>query len=45
MIFLDADDDIAVGFIEKRWQAATASQADVMIFNAWHSGDSIFHIW
>lgn len=37
MIFLDADDDIADGFIEKRWQAATASQADVMIFNGWHS--------
>lgn len=39
MFFLDADDDIADGFIEKRWQAATASQADVMIFNGWHSGD------
>ncbi|WP_320735758.1 MULTISPECIES: glycosyltransferase [Enterobacteriaceae] len=37
VIFLDADDDIADGFIEKRWQAATASQADVMIFNGWHS--------
>lgn len=38
VIFLDADDDIADRFIEKRWQAATASQADVMIFNGWHSG-------
>lgn len=38
MFFLDADDDIAEGFIEKRWQAASASQADVMIFNGWHSG-------
>lgn len=38
VIFLDADDDVADGFIEKRWQAATASQADVMIFNGWHSG-------
>ncbi|HBQ6673588.1 MULTISPECIES: glycosyltransferase [Enterobacteriaceae] len=38
VIFLDADDDIADGFIEKRWQAATTSQADVMIFNGWHSG-------
>lgn len=37
VLFLDADDDIADGFIEKRWQAATASQADVMIFNGWHS--------
>lgn len=38
VIFLDANDDIADGFIEKRWQAATALQADVMIFNGWHSG-------
>lgn len=38
VLFLDADDDIADGFIEKRWQAATASQADFMIFNGWHSG-------
>lgn len=36
VIFLDADDDIADGFIEKRWQAASASQTDVMIFNGWH---------
>ncbi|MHA0986150.1 glycosyltransferase [Enterobacter ludwigii] len=39
VFFLDADDDIADGFIEKRWQAATASKADVMIFNGWHSSD------
>lgn len=38
VVFLDADDDIADGFIEARWQAATAAQVDVMIFNAWHSG-------
>ncbi|EMQ2225293.1 glycosyltransferase [Citrobacter freundii] len=38
VVFLDADDDIADGFIEKRWQAASVSQADVMIFNGWHSG-------
>lgn len=38
MVFLDADDDIADGFIEKRWQTATVSQADVVIFNGWHSG-------
>lgn len=37
VIFLDADDDIADGFIEKRWQAVSTSQADVMIFNGWHS--------
>ncbi|EOZ7545345.1 glycosyltransferase family 2 protein [Enterobacter hormaechei] len=38
IIFLDADDDIADGFIEKRWQVATVSQADVVMFNGWHSG-------
>lgn len=38
VIFLDADDDIADGFIEKRWRASTESQADVVIFNGWHSG-------
>lgn len=38
VVFLDADDDITDGFIEKRWQAATASQGDVMLFNGWHSG-------
>ena len=37
VIFLDADDDIADGFIEKRWQAVSTSQADVMIINGWHS--------
>lgn len=38
VVFLDADDDITDGFIEKRWQAATASQGDVVLFNGWHSG-------
>lgn len=38
VIFLDADDDVADEFIERRWKAATAAQADVVIFNAWHSG-------
>lgn len=38
VIFLDADDDITDGFIEKRLQVATASQADVVIFNGLHSG-------
>ncbi|MDH1610858.1 glycosyltransferase [Klebsiella aerogenes] len=38
VVFLDADDDITDGFIEKRWQAATASQSDVVLFNGWHSG-------
>ena len=43
VVFLDADDDITDGFIEKRWQAATASQADVMIFNGWHSDADHHH--
>ncbi len=38
VVFLDADDDIADRFIDMRWQAATAAQADVAIFNGWHSG-------
>ncbi|AOP89845.1 hypothetical protein AZ006_002824 [Citrobacter freundii] len=37
VIFLDADDDIADGIIEKRWKVAITSQADVVIFNGWHS--------
>ncbi|MEB8284123.1 glycosyltransferase family 2 protein [Klebsiella aerogenes] len=43
VIFLDADDDIADGFIEKRWQAASALHADVMIFNGWHSDADQHH--
>ncbi|QPJ99389.1 glycosyltransferase [Enterobacter mori] len=39
VMFLDADDDIAEGFVDMRWQVAMATQADVVIFNAWHSGD------
>ncbi|MBF8106381.1 glycosyltransferase [Serratia liquefaciens] len=38
VVFLDADDDIADGFIEARWQTAAVEKADVVIFNAWHSG-------
>ncbi|HEX4503032.1 MAG TPA: glycosyltransferase [Scandinavium sp.] len=43
VILLDADDDIADWFIEKRWQAASALQADVMIFNGWHSDADHHH--
>ncbi|EPX8935580.1 glycosyltransferase [Morganella morganii] len=32
VIFLDADDDIVNGFIEKRWRTATVSQADAVLF-------------
>jgi len=38
VVFLVADDEIADGFIEKRWQAAAPAQADVAIFDGWHSG-------
>ncbi|GDX07545.1 glycosyltransferase [Buttiauxella sp. A111] len=38
VVLLDADDDIADGFVEARWQAATVTKVDVVIFNAWHSG-------
>lgn len=38
VIFLDADDAIEDGFIYIRWQTALKAQADVVIFNAWHTG-------
>lgn len=38
VIFLDADDDVDDGFIFERWQSAIKTQADVVIFNGWHSG-------
>ncbi|MEG6283070.1 glycosyltransferase [Enterobacter asburiae] len=38
IVFLDADDDITDEFIEKRWRTASVSQADVVLFNGWHSG-------
>jgi len=38
VIFLDADDDVEDGFIFTRWQTALATQADVVIFNAWRTG-------
>lgn len=37
VVFLDEDDNIADGFIDERWRVATSVQADVVIFNAWHS--------
>lgn len=41
VIFLDADDDVADGFVYTRWQAAVKAQADVVIFNAWHSSKAV----
>ena len=35
-VFLDADDDIADGFIDKRQKMTTALQADVVLFDGWH---------
>jgi len=43
VIFLDADDDVADGFVYRRWQTAVKEQADVVIFNAWHSSSKTVH--
>ncbi|WHP33033.1 glycosyltransferase [Trabulsiella odontotermitis] len=36
VVFLDADDQIAVDFLQKRVRTAREAQADVVIFNGWH---------
>jgi glycosyltransferase involved in cell wall biosynthesis len=41
VIFLDADDDVADEFVYTRWQTAIKAQADVIIFNAWHSSKAV----
>lgn len=42
VVFLDADDQIADGFLQKRLQAAREAQADVAVFNGWRA-DSTGH--
>ncbi|HEE9874045.1 TPA: glycosyltransferase [Citrobacter braakii] len=41
VIFLDADDEVADRFVYTRWQMAIKVQADVVIFNAWHSSRAV----
>lgn len=42
VVFLDADDQVADGFLQKRLQAAREAQADVAVFNGWRA-DSTGH--
>lgn len=39
VIFLDADDTLADGFVYNRWRTAVEAQADVVLFNAWRGAD------
>jgi len=40
VIFLDADDRIEEGFLRERLKSARAAQADVALFNGWHTNSS-----
>ncbi len=40
VVFLDADDRIADGFLQERLRIAREAQADVAIFNGWHADSS-----
>ncbi len=44
IVFLDADDRVSNGFIYERLQIAKRECADVIIFNAWHSGTELSDI-
>ncbi|HGH8124412.1 TPA: glycosyltransferase [Enterobacter kobei] len=37
VVFLDADDRIEEGFLQERLNSARATQADVTLFNGWHT--------
>ena len=37
MVFLDADDQVADGFLQKRLQTAREARADVAVFNGWRA--------
>ncbi|MBL5841403.1 glycosyltransferase, partial [Enterobacter asburiae] len=37
VVFLDADDQIAAGFLQERLRAAHETQADVAVFNGWRA--------
>lgn len=37
VVFLDADDQVADGFLQKRLQAAREARADVTLFNGWRA--------
>ncbi|HHG8951968.1 TPA: glycosyltransferase [Citrobacter freundii] len=40
VIFLDADDRIEEGFLQERLKSARENQADVTLFNGWHTDSS-----
>ncbi|HII4325738.1 TPA: glycosyltransferase [Enterobacter cloacae] len=40
VVFLDADDRIADGFLQERLRTAREAQADVVVFNGWHAGST-----
>lgn len=43
VLFLDADDQIADGFLQKRLQAAREARADVAVFNGWRADSTGHH--
>ncbi|EMH6513553.1 glycosyltransferase [Raoultella ornithinolytica] len=43
VVFLDADDRIADGFLQERLHMARETQADVAVFNGWHVDSSGRH--
>lgn len=43
VVFLDADDQVADGFLQKRLQAAREARADVAMFNGWRADSTGHH--
>lgn len=43
VVFLDADDQIADGFLQERLRAAHETQADVAVFNGWRADSTGHH--
>lgn len=43
VVFLDADDHIADGFLQERLHAAHETQADVVLFNGWRADSAGHH--
>lgn len=41
VVFLDADDQVADGFLQKRLQAAREARADVAVFNGWRADSTV----
>lgn len=43
VVFLDADDQVADGFLQERLRAAHETQADVAVFNGWRADSTGHH--